>query len=245
LTASTTSCTNRRSNSNSKSRRYLCWLVFGSSTYVVVRLRRLNPRRLDFILDLELDKLGTDTMRRFVMIVCAALLFVPVIMKSRTSQDIPAHTAFRALSSGRVSVKVSGDVLHPGIYTVPAKSLAASVINMAEPLRPLKQVIIDPATLPLLNGSAVMLAEQPDGSLLLKVDQMTVPERLVLGISLDIATMNEADFDRLPGIGPALARRIVEYSQNNGGILRVGDLTAVEGIGEKKYKLIRTYFQHP
>ncbi|MFZ3207796.1 MAG: hypothetical protein WA140_03055, partial [Geobacteraceae bacterium] len=34
--------------------RYLRWLVFGSSTYVVVRLRRLNPRRLDFILDLKL-----------------------------------------------------------------------------------------------------------------------------------------------------------------------------------------------
>jgi hypothetical protein len=43
------------SNTNSKSRRYLRWLVFGSSTYVLVRLRRLNPRRLDFILDLNLE----------------------------------------------------------------------------------------------------------------------------------------------------------------------------------------------
>ena len=40
--------------SNSKSRRYLRRLVFGSSTYYLVRLRRLNPRRLDFILDLKL-----------------------------------------------------------------------------------------------------------------------------------------------------------------------------------------------
>jgi hypothetical protein len=39
---------------NSNSRRYLRWLVFGSSTYEVVRLRRLNPRRLGFILDLKL-----------------------------------------------------------------------------------------------------------------------------------------------------------------------------------------------
>ena len=183
-------------------------------------------------------------MRRVVVIVCAALLFLPVSMKNRKRQDIPAHTVFRALSSGRVSVKVSGEFLHPGIYTVPANSLAISVINMAEPLRPLKQVIIDPATRPMLNGSAVTLAEQPAGSLLLKADQMTIPERLVLGIPLDIATMNESDFERLPGIGPALARRIVEYRQSNGGILRVGDLTAVVGIGEKKYKVIRPYFQH-
>ena len=184
-------------------------------------------------------------MRRAVLIVCAALLFLPVSMKSRMSQDIPAHTAFSALSSGRISVKVSGDVLHPGIYMVPANSLAAIVINMAGPLHPLNQAIIDPAARPLLNGSAVMVAVRPDGSLLLTVGQMTVSERLVLGIPLDIATMSEADFDRLPGIGPALARRIVVYRQNNGGILRVGDLTAVEGIGKKKYKGISSYFQHP
>jgi competence protein ComEA len=184
-------------------------------------------------------------MWRVVLIVCAALLLLSVSMKNRTRQDIPAHAVFRALSSGRVTVKVSGAVLHPGIYTVPANSLAASVINMAEPLHPLKQVIIDPAAGPLLNGSAVTLAVQPDGSLLLTMGQMTVSERLVLGIPLDIATMSEADFDRLPGIGPALAKRIIEYRQNNGGILRIGDLTAIEGIGEKKYKMIRHYFQHP
>jgi competence protein ComEA len=186
-----------------------------------------------------------DTMRRVVMIVCAALLLLSLAMKNRKSQDIPVHTVFRALSSGRVSVKVSGDVHHPGIYEVPANSLATGVINLAEPLRPLEQRMIGPAARPLLNGSAVKLVVQPDGSPLLKVDQMTVPERLVLRIPLDIATMSEADFDRLPGIGPALAKRIIEYRQNNGGILHVDDLTAIEGIGEKKYKTIRSYFQHP
>jgi hypothetical protein len=40
-------------DSNPKSRRYLRWLVFGSSTYEIVRLRRLIPCRLDFILDLK------------------------------------------------------------------------------------------------------------------------------------------------------------------------------------------------
>jgi competence protein ComEA len=185
-------------------------------------------------------------MRRVVMIVCAALLLLPVSMKNRKRQDIPAHTVFRALSSGRVSVKVSGDVLHPGIYTVTANSLAVSVIKLAESLRPLNRYMIDPsAARPLLNGSAVKLAVQPDGSFLLTMDQMSASERLVLGLPLDIATMSEGDFDRLPGIGPALARRIVEYRQNNDGILLVGDLAAIEGIGEKKYKMISPYFQHP
>ncbi len=41
---------------------------------------------------------------------------------------------FMLLSSGNVSVKVSGDVLHPGIYEVPANTLAMTVIKMAVPI---------------------------------------------------------------------------------------------------------------
>lgn len=184
-------------------------------------------------------------MRRVVMVVCASLLFVPVATKSRTNRETPVRAAFHVLSSNRVSVKVSGEVLHPGIYQVPANSLASSVIKMAEPLRPMRPYNTDSsAARPLLNGAAVRLLEQPGGQLLLTVGEMSVPERLVLGVPLDITTMNEADFERLPGIGPALARRISEYRQKNGGMLRVEDLAAVEGIGEKKYKAILGCFQH-
>lgn len=178
------------------------------------------------------------------MVACAVLLLVSLYMKSRTSQDLPAGAAFRALSSCRVSIKVSGEVLHPGVYEVPANSLAVSVIKMAEPLRPLEQHEIDSvAVASLRNGLELKLVLQPDGSYSVMSDQMAVPERLVLGIPLDISTMNEADFDHLPGIGPALARRIVEYRQNNGGVLRVEDLRLVEGIGEKKFKILCSYFK--
>lgn len=184
-------------------------------------------------------------MRRVVMVVCAALLFIPVALKSRSNQETPVRAAFRPMSGGRVFIKVIGEVLHPGIYEVPANPLATSVIKMADPLQPMKHYNSHATTgRPLLNGDAVGLLKQPDGRLLLTIDKMTVPERLVLGIPLDIATMNEADFERLPGIGPSLARRISAHRHKNGGMLRVEDLPAVDGIGEKKYKTIRGYFQH-
>lgn len=182
-------------------------------------------------------------MQRLVMVLCAALLFVPVVIKNRAGREIPARTVFRVLSSGRIYVKVSGEVLHPGVYEVPVNSVAESVIILAGRTSPLKRYeITPPAVRYLLNGSAVNLSVQPDGSLLLTMGQMTVPERMVLGVPLDISTMGEADFDRLPGIGPALARRITVYRQNNGGILRVEDLAAIKGIGQKKYKMLGTYF---
>ena len=184
-------------------------------------------------------------MRRVVMVVCAALLLVPVFVKSRTSQGKPGRAAFSVVSGARISVKVSGAVRHPGIYVVAANSMADSVIKMAVPLRPLELPPNQRGAVSLANGSTLSLVRQQDGSQLLKAGSMTVPERMTLGVPLDITQMNEADFDRLPGIGPTLARRIIEYRQNNGGVLRVTDLRSVEGIGEKKYKMMKEYFQHP
>jgi competence protein ComEA len=181
-------------------------------------------------------------MRRFVMVASAALLLVSLITKSRTSQDIPDRAAFRILSTGSVLVKISGDVRNPGIYNLSANSLAECAIKMAMPSTPLSPPQNSLATASLSNGSAVTLMLQPDGLQSIIYGVMTVPERLVLGIPLDIKTMNESDFDRLPGIGPALARRIIEYRQNNGGILQAEDLNMVEGIGEKKYKILKAYF---
>lgn len=185
-------------------------------------------------------------MRRVVMVAFAALLMVPLFLKSRMNRDMPVHTAFQVLSGNRILVKVSGAVRHAGIYEVPANTMADSVIKMAVSLHPGKRITIGPdAAAPLQNGAALRLVLQGDGSLRLGAEPMTVPERLVLGIPLDITTMGEDDFDRLPGIGPALARRIIDYRQNNGGILRVADLAMIEGIGEKRYKLLRAYFQPP
>ncbi|MDD2734117.1 MAG: helix-hairpin-helix domain-containing protein [Desulfuromonadaceae bacterium] len=141
-------------------------------------------------------------------------------------------------------IKVSGDVHHPGVYEVPANTLAGTVINMAMPIKPLEQDRIEAdATAPLLNGCAVNLVAGAKGAPHIAVDMMTVAERMVLGIPLDISRMSEADFDRLPGIGPALAKRIVLYRQKNGDILHVSDLTAIEGIGEKKLELIKKIIQ--
>ena len=183
-------------------------------------------------------------MQRFVILLCAALLLLPLLVKNRKSQEPAGHTVFRVLPSGRIYVKVSGAVVHPGIYVVSANSLADSVILLTQPTRQLNQYKKDTAaSRPLVNGTALKLSVQPDNTLLLTADKMSVAEKMILGIPLDIATMSETDFDRLPGIGPALSRRIITYRQNNGGILQVSDLAAIEGIGEKKYNLIIPYFQ--
>jgi competence protein ComEA len=54
-------------------------------------------------------------------------------------------------------------------------------------------------------------------------------------LPLDLNTAVEADLVRLPGIGPVMAKRIVEYRQAHGPFKRLDELRKVKGIGAKTY----------
>jgi competence protein ComEA len=53
---------------------------------------------------------------------------------------------------------------------------------------------------------------------------------------INVNTANENELDRLPGIGPVLASRIVEYRKSNGRFSKCEELLKVKGIGESILK---------
>lgn len=59
-------------------------------------------------------------------------------------------------------------------------------------------------------------------------------------VLVDINTATEEEFEALQGIGPVLAKRIVEYRQANGGFDRLEDLKQVAGIGDKTFEKFRS-----
>jgi competence protein ComEA len=58
--------------------------------------------------------------------------------------------------------------------------------------------------------------------------------------AVNINTAGQSDLERLPGIGPSLAKKILEFRQKNGNFKTPADLMAVQGIGEKKYEQLKS-----
>ena len=59
------------------------------------------------------------------------------------------------------------------------------------------------------------------------------------GAKVSLASATADQLDGLDGIGPTLAKRIVEYRDAHGGFRSVGRLRDVEGIGEKRFETLR------
>jgi len=57
---------------------------------------------------------------------------------------------------------------------------------------------------------------------------------------LDLNAATSADLQKLPGIGPALAARILEYRQKNGGFKKIEELMNVQGIGEQSFLKLKS-----
>lgn len=56
---------------------------------------------------------------------------------------------------------------------------------------------------------------------------------------VNINTANQSELDQLPGIGPSIAQKIIEYREENGNFKNIQELQNVKGIGNAKYEEIK------
>ena len=135
-------------------------------------------------------------------------------------------------------VDVQGSVGCPGIYTFPSPVKARDVLLAARVNRKLSDEA--DASIRLKNGTTLVLA-QVDGGLSFDIKPMDAAKRILYGVPFDLNRARADDLTLIPGIGPALAKRIVDYRDAEGQFNGLEDLLNVSGIGRKKIKSLRRY----
>ena len=158
-------------------------------------------------------------------------------------ESIPMSTTMSpavssAVTSHVLTVHVGGEVVHPGVYSLPsgsrvvdAVSAAGGVtarahtdaINLAAPLVDAIQIIVP------RKGSRV--AQQPVAS---PGAQASASSGLV-----NVNSASASELDELPGVGPTTAKAIVETRLAKGPFASADDLLDVPGIGPAKLAQIR------
>jgi competence protein ComEA len=133
-----------------------------------------------------------------------------------------------AETSATVVVAVVGQVVSPGLVTLPSGSRVADAIAAAGGLLP----EADPAAVNLAavvaDGEQVAVgppAVPPDGA------PAGGTGAAATGGLVDLNTAGVAELDALPGIGPVLAQRIVDHRGRQGPFRSVEELDDVPGIG--------------
>ncbi|MDP3091144.1 MAG: helix-hairpin-helix domain-containing protein [Nitrospira sp.] len=101
---------------------------------------------------------------------------------------------------------------------------------------------------PAVSHAASFSSESAAETTVPAVDSKTSPASVSEGRMLsgrpprvDLNGATAADFDQLPGVGPVLAKRMVDYRKSVGRFHAVEDLRAVKGIGKKKLEQLKPF----
>ena len=178
-----------------------------------------------------------------VVSLVAALAAGAVVLRSRPQEvaapdvvqrgaALPGATATASAGppAGEVVIAVAGKVARPGLVRLPAGSRVDDALRAAGgPLPGTDPGLLNLAR-KLVDGEQVLVGVDPPPA---------APGASSVGPGaggvLDLNSATAADLDALPGIGPVLAQRIVDWRTEHGRFVSVEQLREVTGIGESRY----------
>ena len=148
---------------------------------------------------------------------------------------LPGATSAEPHGTGELLVHVIGAVHTPGVVRLPAGSRVVDAIDAAGGACEDAQTDQLNLARPVTDGEQVRVrrarrSKRP----LLRIRARPRPPLA------NINTASADDLEKLPGIGPALAERIISHRQANGPFASLDDLTDVPGIGKAKLEALKT-----
>ena len=175
----------------------------------------------------------TTIQRRTLGVIAAALIALSlfVVVSGKSEEVVVEAIVPTQMIAPALIIDVTGEVVSPGVYELPAGSrvidaikaaggarpkAALSDLNLARVIKDGEQIYVDPiykAGATIRSGSKAAAPRGP----------------------ININRASTSELDSLDGIGPVIAKRIIAYRTINGPFIAVEDLLKVSGIGDAKF----------
>ena len=207
----------------------------------------------------------------FITVLLTGCIITSLISTNDKAKELPGDSILqsaqgavtsKAAQAKTVRVQVSGAVLEPGIYDLPAscrveEAIAAAGgltenadserVNLVRKVRDGMQIRVPVQKTTRTSRTQRKKDQAKSGlgeSALGKSGGAKVGSGRNNSImqSVRINSASASELQQLPGIGPALAQRIVE-TRNNGRFTSADDLLRVPGIGKAKLAKLRDYVE--
>lgn len=128
-----------------------------------------------------------------------------------------------------ILVYVTGAVARPGLYQLANESRVGDLIARCG------------GFLPYAQSEQINMAQKVEDGMHLHVGFALNgnPEELLRPKQININTASAEELDTLPGVGPAVAKRILAYRQEKGNFPNIEAIKEVKGIGEGMFAKLK------
>jgi len=165
----------------------------------------------------------------------------PIVIRPITPPPTPTRAP--TATPEPIQEYVSGAVARPGVYALPWDSRVEQAIaaaggstadadllrvNLAQRVHDEQQIYVPHKSEAVTPVLPTPVSPTPS------TGTSSTP-----GQKVNINTGNAAELEALPGIGPVLAQRIIDYRQTNSPFRRPEDIKNVKGIGDVTFERLR------
>lgn len=155
----------------------------------------------------------------------------PMILSTSTPQPTPMATP----TPYTLRVYVTGAVQHPDVYLLPQDSIVKDALVAAGGATEDADLERINLALPVTDGQQIHVPRIGEEG-----PTIQPPSRQpMVNLGVNINTADSAALESLPGIGPSLAQRIIDYRQSHGPFARIEDVMEVSGIGAATFEGIQ------
>ncbi len=155
------------------------------------------------------------------------VIFTPVPTATATITPVPTPAPVR--------VYVTGAVQNPDVYVLPPGSIVKDALLAAGGATAEADLNRVNLAVQVQDQQQVYVPRKGETASPVPLSATPLPAASPAGGKVNINTASVDELDALPGVGPAIAQRIVDYRTENGPFHSIEDLMQVKGIGSATF----------